>query len=96
LVPSKHEEIGEKTKFYGRVMELVRQVVEVDELIKQCVFDIRKGARPPDTAGIARWGSAFNAAEYLDLNCVLLGNPKLVGCRSCRNLHLAQYDVNFN
>jgi len=40
--------------------------VEASFSVKLCDFDIKKGAQPPETAGIMRWGSALWAAGYLD------------------------------
>ena len=51
---------------------MVKEIMEVDDLIKQCKFDMEKGAKPPVTAGIARWGTALNAADYLVHNFPVL------------------------
>jgi len=65
LVPTLHAEISEKTDFYSRVVALVEETMALEDLIKQCEFDLKKGITPPKTAGIARWGTAFDAAQYL-------------------------------
>ena len=66
LVPSMLEGISEKSGFYSKILDLIREIMELDTLIKQCGFDIRRRAQPPVTAGMARWGTALGAAEYLD------------------------------
>jgi hypothetical protein len=66
LVPALHEEIKGKSGFYSAVKALLLEVMTLETLIEQCAFDIKKGAQPPQTAGIARWGSALAAAGSLD------------------------------
>lgn len=74
LVPSLYEEISSKSRFYSSVLDRVRADVELETLIKDCEFDRAKGVQPPVTAGMARWGTAFGAAEYLDKKGPLLTN----------------------
>jgi hypothetical protein len=73
MVPSLHEDIKHKTSFYSEVMKLVLEVMELETLIEQCEFDVKKGVTPPKTAGIARWGTALEAAQYLFRNHPLIG-----------------------
>ena len=80
MVPSQHEEIKLKTSFYSDVMNLVLDVMELENLIEQCEFDIKNGATPPNTAGIARWASALEAAEYIFKNHPLLGLALIKRC----------------
>ena len=54
-----------ETSFYDSVLKLVLEVIELEDLIKQCEFDVRKGATPPVTAAVTRWGTAFGALAYL-------------------------------
>jgi len=72
LVPSLHEAIGGISGFYSKVKALLLEVMTLETLIEQCEFDVRKGAQPPETAGIARWGSALGAAGCLDRKAPLL------------------------
>ena len=60
------EDISGKSGFYQKVLDLIREIMELDMLIKQCSFDIRRRAQPPVPAGMARWGTALGAAGYLD------------------------------
>ena len=53
-------------------MELIFEVIELEKLILQCGFDAEKGATPPVTVAIKRWGTAFGAAAYIYLKCPLL------------------------
>lgn len=66
LVPTQLAEISMKSEFYRSVLELVKEVMELSFLMEQCEFEISKGAQPPVTAGMARWGTALGAAAYLD------------------------------
>ena len=80
MVPSQHEEIKLKTSFYSDVMKLVLEVMELETLIEQCEFDINNGATPPKTAGIARWASAMEAAQYIFKYYPLLGLALVKRC----------------
>ena len=72
LVPSLHEAIRGRSGFYSAVKALLLEVMTLETLIEQVQFDIKKGAQPPETAGIARWGSALGAAGCLDRKAPLL------------------------
>ena len=62
LVPSMLEDISRKSVFYLKVLDLISEIMELDTLIKQCGFDIRRRAQPQVTAGMARWGTGLGAA----------------------------------
>ena len=80
LVPALHEEIQGTSGFYKAVMDLLVEVMELQTLIEQCAFDVKKGAQPPVTAGLARWGSALGAAAYADRNAPLLAMAIIKRC----------------
>ena len=61
-----------ETSFYDSVLKLVLEVIELEDLIKQCEFDVKKGATPPVTAAVTRWGTAFGALAYLYFYFALL------------------------
>ena len=72
LVSAKLKDISEKGRVFRSVPDLVREIMELDMLIKQCWLDIRRRAQPPVTAGMVRWGTVLGAAEYLDKKGPLL------------------------
>ena len=80
LVPDLHEEIQGTSGFYKAVMDLLVEVMELQTLIEQCAFDVKKGAQPPVTAGLARWGTALGAAAYADRNAPLLAMAIIKRC----------------
>ena len=80
LVPALHEEIQGTSGFYKAVMDLLVEVMELQTLIEQCAFDVKKGAQPPVTAGLARWGTALGAAAYADRNAPLLAMAIIKRC----------------
>ena len=74
LVSAKLKDISEKGRVFRSVPDLVREIMELDMLIKQCWLDIRRRAQPPVTAGMVRWGTVLGAAEYLDKKGPLLAH----------------------
>ena len=66
--------------FYDQVLKLVLEVMELEDLIKQCEFDINGGATPPVTAALTRWGTALEAIAYLYRNYPLLAFAIIKRC----------------
>ena len=72
LVPDKLEAINKNSGFYSSVLKLVNEVSDLRTLIWQCWVDIKRRAQLPETAGMARWGTALGSSDQLNWNVLLL------------------------